>query len=36
MMNIMRTVKPNARAAAKDATHERIVALAARAILVRS
>ena len=32
MMSIMRTRKPNARAAAKDATHERIVSVAARAI----
>jgi TetR/AcrR family transcriptional repressor of nem operon len=32
MMRIMRRRKPNARAAAKDATHERIVAVAARAI----
>src|SRR5258705_3345549 len=32
MMRIMRSRKPNARAAAKDATHERIVAMAARAI----
>jgi len=32
MMNIMRHRKPNARAAAKDATHERIVSVAARAI----
>lgn len=32
MMNIMRTPKINARAAAKEATHERIVAVAARAI----
>jgi TetR/AcrR family transcriptional regulator, transcriptional repressor for nem operon len=32
MMNIMRNRNPNARAAAKDATHERIVAVAARAI----
>jgi TetR/AcrR family transcriptional repressor of nem operon len=32
MMSIMRQRKPNARAAAKDATHERIVAVAARAI----
>jgi AcrR family transcriptional regulator len=32
MMRIMRSRKPNARAAAKDATHERIVAVAARAI----
>lgn len=32
MMRIMRRSKPNARAAAKDATHERIVAVAARAI----
>ncbi len=31
-MNIMRISKPNARAAAKDATHERIVSVAARAI----
>lgn len=31
-MRIMRKGKPNARAAAKDATHERIVAVAARAI----
>lgn len=31
-MNIMRTPKINARAAAKEATHERIVAVAARAI----
>lgn len=31
-MCIMRKGKPNARAAAKDATHERIVAVAARAI----
>lgn len=32
MMIIMRRTKPNARAAAKDATHERIVGVAARAI----
>src|SRR5512141_2411604 len=32
MMNIMRNRKLNARAAAKDATHERIVSVAARAI----
>jgi TetR/AcrR family transcriptional repressor of nem operon len=32
MMRIMRTRQPNARAAAKDATHERIVSVAARAI----
>lgn len=32
MMRIMRKRKPNARAAAKDATHERIVSVAARAI----
>jgi TetR/AcrR family transcriptional regulator, transcriptional repressor for nem operon len=32
MIRIMRNRKPNARAAAKDATHERIVAVAARAI----
>lgn len=32
MMNIMRNSTPNARAAAKDATHERIVRVAARAI----
>ena len=32
MMNIMRHTKINARAAAKDATHERIVSVAARAI----
>ena len=32
MMGIMRSRKPNARTAAKDATHERIVAVAARAI----
>jgi TetR/AcrR family transcriptional regulator, transcriptional repressor for nem operon len=32
MMIIMRNRNPNARAAAKDATHERIVAVAARAI----
>ena len=32
MMHIMRNSKLNARAAAKDATHERIVAVAARAI----
>ena len=32
MMRIMQNRKPNARAAAKDATHERIVAVAARAI----
>ena len=32
MIFIMRTSKTNARAAAKDATHERIVAVAARAI----
>lgn len=31
-MNIMRNSTPNARAAAKDATHERIVRVAARAI----
>src|SRR5260221_6875427 len=32
MMHIMRNSKSNARAAAKEATHERIVAMAARAI----
>src|SRR5205085_7294997 len=32
MMNVMRNTKTNARAAAKDATHERIVSVAARAI----
>ncbi len=32
MMSVMQNRKPNARAAAKDATHERIVAVAARAI----
>jgi AcrR family transcriptional regulator len=32
MMNVMRNSNSNARAAAKDATHERIVAVAARAI----
>ncbi|MFN3629270.1 MAG: TetR/AcrR family transcriptional regulator [Casimicrobiaceae bacterium] len=32
MINIMRNSRTNARAAAKDATHERIVAVAARAI----
>jgi AcrR family transcriptional regulator len=32
MMDVMRHAKPNARAAAKDATHERIVSVAARAI----
>lgn len=32
IMNAMRKLKINARAAAKDATHERIVAVAARAI----
>ena len=32
MMNIMRHTKPNARAAAKDVTHDRIVSVAARAI----
>ena len=32
MINIMRNTKLNARAAAKDATHERIVSVAARAI----
>ena len=32
MIIIMRSRKPNARAAAKDATHERIVSVAARAI----
>ncbi len=32
MMNVMRNRKPNARAAAKDASHERIVGVAARAI----
>jgi len=32
MMIVMRNRKPNARAAAKDATHERIVGVAARAI----
>lgn len=32
MMNFMRKSRVNARAAAKDATHERIVAVAARAI----
>jgi len=31
-MDVMRHAKPNARAAAKDATHERIVSVAARAI----
>jgi TetR/AcrR family transcriptional repressor of nem operon len=32
MINIMRNIRHNARAAAKDATHERIVSVAARAI----
>jgi TetR/AcrR family transcriptional repressor of nem operon len=32
MMHIMRHMKPNARATAKEVTHERIVAVAARAI----
>lgn len=32
MMNIMRNAKVNARAAAKEATHERIVSVAAKAI----
>ena len=32
MMRVMRTTKTSARAAAKDATHERIVSVAARAI----
>jgi AcrR family transcriptional regulator len=32
MMTIMRKQRPNVRAAAKDATHERIVSVAARAI----
>ncbi|WP_341892695.1 TetR/AcrR family transcriptional regulator [Variovorax sp. YR752] len=32
MMNIMRQARPNAKAAAKEASHERIVAVAARAI----
>ena len=32
MINIMRIKRPNARAAAKEATHERIVSVAARAI----
>src|SRR3954468_12392536 len=32
MMRIMRNDKPSVRAAAKDATHERIVSVAARAI----
>jgi AcrR family transcriptional regulator len=32
MMNVMRKTRPSARAAAKDATHERIVGVAARAI----
>jgi len=32
MMKVMRNKRPNARAAAKDATHERIVSVAARAI----
>lgn len=32
MMNIMRNTKVNARAAAKEATHERIVSVAAKAI----
>jgi TetR/AcrR family transcriptional regulator, transcriptional repressor for nem operon len=32
MMSIMRNSKPHARAAAKEATHERIVSVAARAI----
>ena len=32
MMNVMRKSRPSARAAAKDATHERIVGVAARAI----
>jgi TetR/AcrR family transcriptional regulator, transcriptional repressor for nem operon len=32
MMNVMRNSKPHARAAAKEATHERIVSVAARAI----
>ncbi len=31
-MNVMRSTRPNARAAAKEATHERIVGVAARAI----
>jgi len=31
-MKVMRNKRPNARAAAKDATHERIVSVAARAI----
>jgi len=31
-MNVMRKTAPNARSAAKDATHERIVSVAARAI----
>ena len=32
MMSVMRTIRTSARAAAKDATHERIVSVAARAI----
>ena len=32
MMHIMRTTNPNSRAAAKEATHERIVSVASRAI----
>ena len=32
MMIVMRTARPNAKAAAKEASHERIVAVAARAI----
>ena len=32
MMHIMRTTTPNSRAAAKEATHERIVSVASRAI----
>ena len=32
MMRVMRNKQPNARAAAKEATHERIVSVAARAI----
>lgn len=32
MMNIMRNARPNSKAAAKQASHERIVAVAARAI----
>ena len=32
MMHVMRTAQPNAKAAAKEASHERILAVAARAI----